>query len=415
MKRKIKIFAVFVTFLIVLVGCKDSEVTDPINDQTQEIKIGALVSLTGNWSNLGITSKAALEAAVEEINQKFLQEGKNLKFVLEIVDTKLDPEIAYSKTQQLISEGVKIIIGPQSSSELSRIKSLADANDLLIISMGSTAGDLAIAGDHILRFCPDDKPEGLAIAKLMWERGIRQVIAVYRNDDGNIGLKRSMTSSFTNIGGSVIDSIKYSNDDNITVELINQISAAIGNATNPNEVGVYLAGFDEVTNIFELSSGNETLSSKLWFGSNGSASSSILISNTTAASFANSVEFCSPLFALSAENENEWNQLFSMIEQSTQIKPDAYTFAAYDAIKVAALAYSSVSENIQFSSLAAAYFNFANNYNGLTGITELNEAGDRKYGNFTLLGVCGSNSTFEWSSVGSYDTSTDVLVYSGCN
>jgi hypothetical protein len=32
------------------------------------------------------------------MNQESIDEGKKIKFVLKIIDTKLDPEIAYAKT-----------------------------------------------------------------------------------------------------------------------------------------------------------------------------------------------------------------------------------------------------------------------------------------------------------------------------
>ncbi len=414
MRKKIILLLVIILGLL-LGGCTDSDINDPVADEVNEVTIGALLSLTGNWSSLGITTKAALEQSVEEINNQFLAEGTNLKFNLKIVDTKLDPDIAYSKTGELIDDGVEIILGPQSSSELAIIKPLLDANEIFAVSMSSTAGDLAIAGDHVLRFCPDDKPEGLAISSLMWERGIRSVVAVFRDDDGNIGLKRSMTNSFVSLGGSVIDSIKYSNDDNITTSLIEQIVAKVSASSNPTETAIYLAGFDEITNIFDLARSNDLLSSTLWFGSNGSAMSAELISNADASNFANGVSFCSPLFALSTDNESDWSPLFASIEQSTQHTPDAYTFAAYDALNIAALTYQSVGSDYQFDNLLSEYITISSEYNGMTGSTELNSAGDRKYGNFTLLGVCGLYPTFEWKSVGSYNTSTNQLIYTGCN
>ncbi|MBU0473232.1 MAG: penicillin-binding protein activator [Bacteroidetes bacterium] len=409
MKRVIYLFLVFSIFLI---SCNDSKIVDPPAKQN-EITIGVLVSLTGNWSSLGITTKSALEIAVDEINQNYMENDINLKFVLKVIDTKLDPELAYSATQELITDGVEIIIGPQSSAELSKIKPLLDANNIFAVSMSSTASSLALAGDHILRICPDDKPEGVAISALMWSKGIKKVIAVYRDDDGNIGLKRSMTKSFINLGGTVIDSIKYSNDDNITANLIDEIVTSLNTSTNASETAIYLAGFDEITDIFTIAKSNTQLSSTLWFGSNGSAMSSAIVSNADAASFANEVEFCTPLFALSAENETEWNSLFTAIEQATELKPDAYTFAAYDAIKIASLAYES-SDN-GFTNLFSNYVTISTTYNGLTGLTEFNSAGDRKFGNFTFFEICGINPNFSWVSVGSYNTSTNQLLYTGCN
>ncbi len=415
MKHKLAgILLIVFTMFIVFNACDDSDVNDP-EEQTTEITIGALVSLTGNWSSLGATSKAALEIAVEEINQELESEGSNIRFKLNVVDTQLDPEIAYTKTQELIDAGVGIIIGPQSSAEVTKIKPLLDANNVFAVSMSSTAGSLALTGDHVLRFCPDDKPEGLAVSKLMWSKGIRSVVAVYRTDDGNIGLKRSMTSAFTDLGGTVIDSVSYSTDDNITQELINQIASAASASGNAAETAVYLAGFDEVAEVLASASADNTLSSLLWFGSNGSANSAQLVANETAAGFANQSEFCSLLFAMSDENESDWSGLSSSIQQSTQLEPDAYTFAVYDAMMIAAAAYKSVGDDYDFETLFSEFITTAAGYEGLTGATELNDAGDRKYGNFTILGICGSESNYEWTMVGNYNTATDVLNYTGCN
>jgi len=411
-KGFLKLFVVVIVFS--LFGCKDSNVNVPQNNQPNEITIGALVSLTGNWSTLGITSKAALEIAVKKINQNFIDEGINIKINLKVIDTKLDPEIAYVKTGELIFQGVKIIIGPQSSSELSRIRPLVNQNDVIVVSMGSTDASLAIPNDHILRFCPDDKPEGKGVSKLMWERGIREVVAVYLNDNGNIGLKRSMTQNFINSGGSVIDSLTYSSDSDITANFISQLSTIVNNASNPNDVGIYLAGFDEVTKVFTMSSSDVVLSSKKWFGSNGSAGSSILISNNAAAKFGNSVEFCSPLFSLSFETESDWSPLVTLIEQETQLKPDAYAFAAYDALMVAALTFKSVGASTGLPTLFNKFVEISSTYRGLTGLTELNEAGDRKFGNFTFLGICGVDPNFAWKDVGFYNAATDIISDTGC-
>ena len=61
MKRVIYLFFAFSMFFI---SCNDSKIVDP-PAEPNEVIIGVLVSLTGNWSSLGITTKAALEVAVE--------------------------------------------------------------------------------------------------------------------------------------------------------------------------------------------------------------------------------------------------------------------------------------------------------------------------------------------------------------
>ena len=73
-----------------------------------------------------------------------------------VYDTKLDPTLALEAIKELDRRGVSVIIGPQSSAEVAMIKPYADRRHILVISQGSTASSLAIPGDNIFRFCPDE-------------------------------------------------------------------------------------------------------------------------------------------------------------------------------------------------------------------------------------------------------------------
>ncbi|MEO8577016.1 MAG: hypothetical protein ABI556_09960, partial [Gemmatimonadales bacterium] len=58
-----------------IAGCDDS--SGPSN---QTIPIGALFSLTGNWATLGVTSKAAMEIAIEDVNAYLADGGSGIQF-----------------------------------------------------------------------------------------------------------------------------------------------------------------------------------------------------------------------------------------------------------------------------------------------------------------------------------------------
>lgn len=164
----------------------------------REIVVGALLSLTGDWSSLGVASKAALQIAVEDMNAEFKQAGIATVVKLRIVDTKLDPVLAKKGLLELTRRHhVSVVIGPQSSSEVRAIKPLADRLGVLVVSQGSTASSLALAGDSIFRFCPTDVEEGKAIAGLMSKDGITTVVPLWRGDPGNDGLHDSTEAAFT--------------------------------------------------------------------------------------------------------------------------------------------------------------------------------------------------------------------------
>jgi branched-chain amino acid transport system substrate-binding protein len=125
-----------------------------------------LVSLTGSWSSLGKNTVAALQIAAADL-ENIRPQYHPARFRFLVRDTQLDPEKALDAIKDLDQRGVRIVIGPQSSAEVARIKPYADVHNILVISQGSTASSLAIPGDNILRFCPNDTREAEALVALL--------------------------------------------------------------------------------------------------------------------------------------------------------------------------------------------------------------------------------------------------------
>jgi branched-chain amino acid transport system substrate-binding protein len=65
----------------------------------------------------------------------------------------------------------------------------------VLISQGSTASSLSIAGDNIFRLVPDDTREAVAMTTMLRADGIRALIPVWRTDLGNDDLAHSVTRS----------------------------------------------------------------------------------------------------------------------------------------------------------------------------------------------------------------------------
>jgi len=103
----------------------------------ETIPVAGLFSLTGNWSSLGITSKAAIEIAVEEINSDFEARDIPFRFSASVYNTQLDTLKALQAIQSAWNSGIRMVVGPQSSAEVSALKSFADTSDMLVVSQGS--------------------------------------------------------------------------------------------------------------------------------------------------------------------------------------------------------------------------------------------------------------------------------------
>jgi branched-chain amino acid transport system substrate-binding protein len=404
-------FAAGIAFSVaaIALGTSCDSTTEP---STREITLGGAFSLTGNWSTLGLTSKAAMEIAVADVNTYLA--GQGLHFTADVQDTKLDPQIALTKLQEFKNKGVQFVIGPQSSAEVAVLKPYVDANGIILVSQSSTAGSLAVANDNIYRFTPSDTLEGVAIAAYIAGDGMQSIVPIWRADAGNQGLAIATRREFGKRGGNVATGIEYAtNTTNFAATLATlttQVTAAIAQY-GASKVGVYLAAFDEAADIFAAAASNPTLSSVKWYGSDGVALSTVLIGNTAAANFANQVSYPNPIFGLDESAREKWVSLAAQIKtKSGGIDPDAFALAVYDAVWVAAGTYLSSPTDADLASLKTKFVSTANSYFGATSWTALDVAGDRKYADFDFWGIRKVGATNQWVRVGQYDTKLGVLT-----
>ena len=390
------------------VSC-DSSTTAPSD---REVLLGGLFSLTGNWSTLGQTGRAALELGVEDVNQYLAGSGAGFHFAAAVEDTKLDPALALERAKALQARGVRILLGPQSSAEVVPLAPFVRASGMLLISPSSTAGSLAIADDNVFRFTPTDSLEGVAVSALMWADGVRTVIPVWRDDEGNGGLEKAVRARFTSLGGSVLPGIKYG----ATIGEFGAVAADLGTrvrqavaASGANEVGVYLAAFDEATALFASASADAALGTVRWYGGDGIANSNALVSDAQAATFAMRVGLPTPLFGPPDGTREQWGALSERIRARAKLEPDAFALAIYDAVWVVARAHLSAGVTLDTEALKQALAAAASTHYGATGWTVLNRAGDRRYGDFDFWAIRDAGGTPRWTRVAYYETPTGRL------
>ena len=99
----------------------------------ETIKVGALLAVTGPASFLGAPEAKTLEMMVADINKKGGIKGKKVELIIK--DTGASPEKALSFAKQLIEEDkVLAIIGPSTSGETMKIKSVAEEAKTILLS-----------------------------------------------------------------------------------------------------------------------------------------------------------------------------------------------------------------------------------------------------------------------------------------
>jgi branched-chain amino acid transport system substrate-binding protein len=403
----------FILSVLLLAAINPVRSEQPPLHSHREFKIGVLASLTGSGNSLGQNTVAALQIATDQLDAEAKANQGGYRFHLFVRDTQQDPVKALAAIKDLDKRGVQIIVGPQTSAEVAMIKPFADAHNILVISQGSTASSLAIAGDNIFRFCPNDKREAAAIVALMQHDGIHAIVPLWRNDAGNNGLHDSVKAAFENIGGTVTSGFQYqpttTDFSAATASVASQIQSLVTAGANPNSISIYLAAFDEAVGVFHSAAANSTLSSARWYGSDGVALSAALTGDASASAFAASAYYPNPTFGLDDALQNLWQPVANAIEARTGITPDAFALSAYDALFVVERALRVTGNLKNFASFKSAFVDAANAYTGVTGSTALDSAGDRLNADFDFWAVRLTNGNYGWARIGAYTNGTLTL------
>jgi len=86
-------------------------------------KLGALLPLTGGFSNYAKLAQCATNLAIDDLNAEYANKG--YKFELYVEDTQLDPNVALQKLQTLYAKGVRAVHAGLTSREASGEKPFA--------------------------------------------------------------------------------------------------------------------------------------------------------------------------------------------------------------------------------------------------------------------------------------------------
>ncbi len=152
-----------------------------------ELKLGIVGGLSGATAQWGLALKAAVEFVAAEANQSGgLPVGEEkCRVTTSAIDDKASAEGAAAAANQLVSQGVRFIVGPVVSPAATGIKPIAARNNLLVF-LDSYAKN-AIGPQYPLAFHEGPGPSVWAdpIVKAAKARfGIKSAVVVAPNDQG---------------------------------------------------------------------------------------------------------------------------------------------------------------------------------------------------------------------------------------
>jgi branched-chain amino acid transport system substrate-binding protein len=116
-----------------------------------------------------------------------------------------------------------------------------------------------------------------------------------------------------------------------------------------------------------------------------------------------------PSFGFDQNAKPSWEPLLFELENVLGRVPDIYAFITYDACWLVTLTYLQMDTDAHIQLFKDEFVFQAGHYYGVSGWTELNEAGDRAWATYDFWGVAGDSSTPFWHVVARYNNANNSL------
>ena len=173
------------------------------------LKLGTLAPTTGDLSSIGQNWPAAVQLAVDTINECG---GVNEAQVSLVTEDSQTDEAAGSSAMTKLAEVDKVagVVGAFASSVSGAAVDVAVRNKVMMVSPGSTSPvftERAKSGElngFWARTAPPDTYQSQALAALAEKQGFKNVSTVAINNDYGVGFEEQFVKAFKDRGGSIV-------------------------------------------------------------------------------------------------------------------------------------------------------------------------------------------------------------------
>lgn len=169
-------------------------------ESTPEVRVGALLSLTGNFAQYGEDIKNGLFLAEDDVEKKF---GLQMRLIIE--DNASDAKVAVPAANKLVSvdKVAAVLSGPGSTVNLA-VAPVWETGKTSFLAISSTP-KLNSAGDYVFKLHPDVETEVQRMAPYMIQKSWKKVAVIYdQSSDGPTVGQVEFVKIFPGLGGQVV-------------------------------------------------------------------------------------------------------------------------------------------------------------------------------------------------------------------
>ena len=184
-------------------GCSSSKGND------KEIKVGANFELTGGVANYGNQALKGIKLAIKQANENGGVLGKQINLI--VADNKSEASEAANAATKLISQdGVKVLLGPATTSNMLAASQIATDNKIPAITPTATNPKITVENGqvkpYIFRSCFIDPLQGEVMADFATKTLNVKTAAIYvdSSSDYSKGLAEVFAKKFAEAGGTIV-------------------------------------------------------------------------------------------------------------------------------------------------------------------------------------------------------------------
>lgn len=341
---------IFTALLIIFsFGCAKKE--------PMEIKIGAVLPLTGPLATYGEVVKNALSLETEEVNSKGGINGKMVKLVIE--DAASDPKTAVNAFQKLMAlEKPKIVITTVSSISLALVPLAAEHKIILFAEAAHPR--LSGISPFVFRHSNTASQDAKAIADLIEDKLHMQTVSILTvNDDYGEAMNSELTKDLK--GVVILQNLKF---DKTEMEFRSIMRKVLPDKPE----GIIIVGYGKGLGIALKRLREMGYKGKIFTGFVFQLTSDAAI---TAGDAAKGVYY--PRFEFSVQSSNKIKEIESKYVEKYKSQPNDFLYIEYDTLYLIFEAIKNVGYDVE---KIREYLHKGKKFNGITGEISILANGD---------------------------------------
>lgn len=321
--------------------------------EPEEIKIGAILPLTGPAAMYGEYAKEGIQLAIDELQS----EGARIEVIFE--DSKGAPADAVTIAQKFVSAGNIPVVLCITTSETSAIAPILEKNKIVLIT-GTINPGAADLGEYIFRNATNLLLDAEKIIELCLKLGIKKVAIIGLTVDAHLKVEEFFKKEFKGKGGKVV---AIENGERGDTDFRTQITKV----KNTKPEAIYILGYNEIGYVLKQS---KEMGIKAVFFSDPSMESPEIL--TIAGTATEDVIYTRAAFDPNSPDSIIQNFTRKYVDKYGQ-EPEVYAAQFYDDVNLIMLAaekYGSTPDGIREGLLEVK------NYPGVSGVTTFLPNGD---------------------------------------